>query len=302
MRKIVDGKNVTLVADGYNDLANYAKEYGTNEQGSLRPFDGSFHNDSRTLDGALRSLVGGWDRIVDRIDTVREQVRERVGALDVSTFRFDNALVGQYLDVSSFLAGEPTCMLQAFEDTTKRADKFVRILVDVSFSWTVSPDDIATRGGAIIALADALNHCGYSTEVWASVGVDAEYSGSRGTGGICTTLLPVQPYGSPWDIRSASFPLANSDYLRRVVFASQESLTPTERDRWGFGGPNQRNFYGYTHGTNQGDPADVHCGGADVIVRSNVGDIKGIVSDPVAWVLDQCKNLGVISEAELVRI
>lgn len=296
MRKIIDGKNVTLIADGYNDLSTVARENGKNEDGSLKPFDRSYHNDSRTLDQALTSLVSGWPKIVDKIDNVREQVRQRIGALDVSTFRFDNAVIGQYLDVSSFLAGEPTCMLQAFEDTTKRADKFVRILVDVSFSWNVKPEDIATRGGAIIALADALNHCGYSTEVWACVGVASDY----GAGDVCTVLLPVQAHGSPWDIHSASFPLANGDYLRRAVFAVQESLTDRERSKWGFGVGG--NGYGYPHASKQGGPSDVHCGGADVIIQSNVGAIDAIVRDPVAWVLGQCKNLGVITDQELVGI
>lgn len=292
MRKIVDGKNVTLVADGFNDLADYVRDNADPNGSSHKEFSDKYHTDCYTLADGLEKFVNGWQGTSEQIDEIRNKVRQRIGSLDVSTFRFDNATMGQYLDVASFLAGEPTCMLQAYEDTSKRSDRFVRILVDVSYSWKVLPQDIAVRGGAIIALADALNHCGYSTEVWACVGV-TPMSGTD----VSTTLVPIQSHGSPWDTRSASFPLANGDYLRRVVFGAQESLTMAERGRWEF---RSSGYYGIPKGSTKGCPADIHCGGADVVVQSNPGSISAIVADPVKWVLGQCENLGVITDAELV--
>lgn len=293
MRKIVDDGNVTLVFGGFNDAADHVRGTHDSRGSSCKPFDRTFHSDCKTLDDALGKMVDGWMGASEQIDAIRNQVRQRIGSLDVSTFRFDNAMTGQYLDVASFLAGEPTCMLQAYEDTSKRSDRFVRILADVSYSWNVTPDQIAIRGGAIIALADALNHCGYSTEVWANVGV----TGGGGSSGICSVLVPVQSHGSPWDTRSASFPLANGDYLRRVVFGAQESLTQAERNVWGF---SSGGCYGMPKGSTKGCPADIHCGGADVIIQSNAGSIGAIVADPIKWVLSQCENLGVITDAELV--
>jgi hypothetical protein len=182
-------------------------------------------------------------------------------------------------------------MLQAYEDTSKRADRFVRVLVDTSVSWTISPDDIATRGGAVVALCDVLNLCGYSTEVWATSVVSGSQSSS-----LLSVLVPIQHHGSPWDIRSASFPLTNGDFLRRVMFAVYEGLDESERKCFGI---NNGGGYGTPRRSELGSMADVHCGGADIIVPSDAGSISQIVRDPVAWVLGQCKNVGVLNDEEI---
>jgi hypothetical protein len=296
MKKIVESKyKIVVKTDGFNDLSRLATESGNAGGSSNKGFDKSYHTSSNSLGEALGQLVDGWTGSMTTMEKVRDKVRERVGSLDVNTFRFDNALIGQYLDISSFLAGEPQCMLQAYEDTTKRANKFVRILVDVSVSWQIKPEDIATRGGAIVALCDVLNLCGYSTEVWAS----ATCSGDKPSS-LLSVLLPVQHNGSPWDIRSASFPLTNGDYLRRVIFAVQEGLESDQREC--FGAFPEGAGYGVPRRSELGSMADVHCGGADIIIPSDAGSIANIVSDPVAWVLGQCKNVGVLNDSEIAEL
>jgi hypothetical protein len=290
MEKIVVEKNNKIVVrfDGFSDLGDHIR--GKTGEDSDSKFNRSFHRSTKNLAEAVTQTVEGWDEAFDRIDAIRENVRQRLGHIDTRVLRFENALDGQYLDVDSYLAGEPYCTLQVCEDTSRRAQRFVRILVDVAYSAMVDPKDIETRGGAIVALCDALNVCGYTTEVWAVANIRGNDSDSE-----LSVLLPVQLQNSPWDVRSASFPLANGDHLRRNVFAVMENLTSQERNTFGVG-----YSYGYPKASKKGSLSDQHCGGADVICSNDTGSISEIVRDPIKWVLSQCKNLGVISQEELV--
>lgn len=281
---------------GYRDMVDHATA-------SAKQSEASHTGDkkwtgTRSFAHAGTLCVDGWDFGTEKLDGIRDAVRQRVGSLELATIKFDNALVGQYLDVDSFLGGDPYCMLNAYEEPEKRSDKFVRILVDTTYSASVSADDIIVRGSAIVALCDTLNLAGYTTEVWAlSMNGGSGWTGDRGAKELAV-LVPVQELGAPWDIRSAMFPLAHPSFLRRLVFGIMEGMTPKARENFG-----ARNGAGYGSVTNakKGCLADTAIGGADIICASQVGDIRNIVADPVAWVLAQCQNLGVITEAELVR-
>jgi len=280
--------SIVLRADGFSDMANCADK-GRNPQGSSSAKDSQFSG-TRSFAEAKRLMVSGWSEPLEKIESIRDRVRQRVGMIDGNQFQFDHAPYGTRLDVSAYSVGSPLALLQAYEEPERRKTRFVRVLVDTAFSWNVDKADIQTRGAAIVALCDALNTLGYSTEVWAttSIGADMTPKGAK-----LVFLLPVQGVGEPWDVRSAMFPLAHASFLRRVVFGMMESLTERERKRFGVPGG-----YGYPSASSKGSLADVHCGGADVICPSSPGEIRNVVSDPVRWVLDQCKNLGVISSEE----
>jgi hypothetical protein len=290
MQKIVKEKDRKIVVrfDGFNDLGDYVRGKGNGS--SDRKFDRTFHRSTKNLADAVTQTVSGWDEPFERIESIRENVRERIGYIDTKVMRFDNAMYGQFLDADTYMTGDPNCMLQVFEDDSKRAQRFVRILVDTSYSSYVSPKDIETRGGAIVALCDALNTCGYSTEVWAAANIRGYENGA-----VLAILVPVQLQNSPWDVRSASFPLANGDHLRRNVFAVMEQLSPAERKVFDVGGG-----YGIPLPSSKGGLSDLYCGGADIICTNDMGEIKHITKDPVKWVLNQCKNLGVISQDEAI--
>lgn len=274
---------------GYRDLVETAKAHARSHESSHQS-DAKWAG-TKNFTEAGKLCVNGWDFGTEKLDTIRDAVRQRVGSIDLATIKFDNALVGQYLDVDSFASGDPYCMLNAYEEPDKRSEKFVRILVDATYSANVPAGDIIIRGSAIVALCDTLNLAGYTTEVWA-----LSMNTGRGGGNELAILVPVQELGAPWDIRSAMFPLAHPSFLRRLVFGIMEGMSETARQNFGvpYG-------YGCVATAAKGCLADVAVGGADIICASQQGDIKNIVKDPVAWVLGQCKNLGVISETELVK-
>jgi hypothetical protein len=290
------GRKLVYKFSGYRDMVAHAE--------SVAGKDDSSHTGeqkwagTRSFAEAGKLCVDGWDFGTEKLDGIRDAVRQRVGSLELATIKFDNALVGQYLDVDSFLGGDPYCMLNAYEEPDKRSEKFVRILVDTTYSASVSADDIIVRGSAIVALCDTLNLAGYTTEVWAlSMNGGSSWAGDSRPKELAV-LVPVQELGAPWDIRSAMFPLAHPSFLRRLVFGVMEGMTPKARENFGV---KRGGGYGTVTNAKKGCLADTAIGGADIICASQVGDIRNIVADPVAWVLAQCQNLGVITEAELVR-
>lgn len=281
-------KSVVLRADGFTDMADYSDKHRDRSLSSTTG-TGEFTG-TKTFDQAKKLMVSGWSQPLETIESIRDRVRERVGFIDGAQFQFDHATYGTRLDVSSYAVGSPLALMTAYEEPERRKTRFVRILVDTSVSWMVDKKDIQTRGAAIVALCDALNTLGYSTEVWATSSIASEMSKDSDK---FVALVPVQGVGEPWDVRSAMFPLAHASFLRRIVFGLMESLSTEERERFRVG-----NAYGFPSASSKGSLADVHCGGADVICSSEPGEIRHVVADPVKWVLSQCKNLGVISQEE----
>lgn len=295
MEKIIVKPNEKIVYKftGFRDLADHATKKRKIDEASSRKREGYYKEFYATKDfgSATNLMVDGWDGPLQEIDRIRDGVRQRVGSIDTQTWKFDHAYTGSYLDVDTYLSGDPACMLRAYEDTTKRADKFVRVLVDCTYSASVPAKHIQMRGAAIVALCDTLNLCGYTTEVWA-----VSCNAGNGSRNELAVMIPVQGVGEPWDVRSAFFPLAHGDFLRRIVFGVMEGMT--EKERNAFGVPYG---YGQVMQCKKGSLADLHCGGADVICESQIGSIDSIVKNPIKWVLSQCKNLGILNDEEIVE-
>lgn len=293
LRVEVKKNHIVMKADGFTDLANYCDTTRDKRRGSASSTDREDWYQTSSFTDATDLLVRGWTDGASKVDSIRDTVRQRVGTIDGTQFHFDHAMYGTRLDVSAYSVGSPLALLQAYEEPERRKTRFVRILVDTCFSWSVKAEDILTRGAAIVALCDSLNALGYSTEVWAVANVSAT---SQRKTGLVSTLVPVQGVGEPWDTRSAMFPLAHASFLRRMVFAVLESQPEDVRKLFG---AYEHQGYGVPTASTKGSLADIHCGGADLICESHAGSISDVVRDPVAWVLKQCRNLGVITEEEM---
>lgn len=283
MRTDKIGKDTVVRFDGFSDLGDNALRLrsprGESETGSA-----SWNGGTTGVESARDLLVNGWDKPTAEIARITERVREQVGEVVTPIIQFYNGAVGTRLDVGLWTAGDPNCFYTFFEEEGRRNERFVRILVDNAFSSGVQADDIVTRGASVIALCDALNLQGYSTEVWCAVSVgDSMNSGSD----KFYTVVPVQTAGQPWDVRSAIFPLSHPSFLRRLHFGVVEGSGANAVKKFGSG-----NCYGYPCGVKAGDTLDTLVGGADIILSSKAGSIKDITNDPSAWVLDQLRKCG----------
>jgi hypothetical protein len=283
MRTDKIGKDTVVRFEGFSDLGDNALRL-RDPKGSSEDRDKTWNGGTASVSEARDLLVKGWDKPTEQVAKITERVREQVGEVVSPIIQFYNGTVGTRLDVGLWSAGDPNCFYTFFEEEGRRSERFVRILVDNAFSASVNADDIITRGAAVIALCDALNLQGYSTEVWCAVAVG---DGMNRDADKFYTVVPVQSAGQPWDVRSAIFPLSHPSFLRRLHFGVVEGSGAEAVKKFGSG-----NSYGFPIGVTAGDTLDTLVGGADIILSSKAGNIKDITADPSKWVLEQLRKCG----------
>ena len=281
MRTDKFGSDIVFRFDGFSDLAKSANERRDKEGSSSKTYDKDWYA-SDNFDHASSLLVDGWDGPTREIMSITDSVRETVGEVVKPLIQFAMDVYAPRVDIGMWATGDPNCFIQCYEEDGLRPERFVRLLIDSTFSAMVSPNDIITRGAAVIALCDALNLCGYSTEVFT---VCAVSSGKD----KCFSIIPVQTAGQPWDVRSAIMPLAHPSFLRRMHFGIIEGGGAQVIKKFGSG-----NGYGTPCGVSKGDRADELVGGADIILSGQKGSISDIVRDPSAWVVSQLKKCGAL--------
>jgi hypothetical protein len=281
MRTDKFGSDIVFRFDGFSDLARSANERRDKDGSSSKTNDKEWYA-SDNFDHASSLLVDGWDGPTREIMTITDSVRETVGEVVKPLIQFAMDVYAPRVDIGMWATGDPNCFIQCYEEDGLRPERFVRLLIDSTFSAMVSPKDIITRGAAVIALCDALNLCGYSTEVFT---VCAVSSGKD----KCFSIVPVQTAGQPWDVRSAIMPLAHPSFLRRMHFGIIEGGGEQVTRKFGSG-----NAYGTPCGVSKGDRADELVGGADIILSGQKGSISDIVRNPSAWVVDQLKKCGAL--------
>ena len=281
MRTDKFGSDIVYRFDGFSDLARSANERRNKDGSSSKTHDLVWYG-SDNFEHAQSLLVDGWDGPTREIMRITDTVRETIGEVVKPLIQFAMNVYAPRVDIGMWATGDPNCFIECYEEDGLRPERFVRLLIDSTFSAMVSPNDIITRGAAVIALCDALNLCGYSTEVFT---VCAVSSGKD----KCFSIIPVQTAGQPWDVRSAIMPLAHPSFLRRMHFGIIEGGGATVTKKFGSG-----NGYGTPCGVSKGDRADELVGGADIILSGQKGSISDIVRDPSAWVVDQLRKCGAL--------
>ena len=83
-----------------------------------------------------------------------------------SGYTVEYDVTGNWLDVGRYLSGEPECFGDMVTDYESR--KYVKIVVNISASWTIPENEIRNRGAAIMALIDHLNKNGYDIDLIAA--------------------------------------------------------------------------------------------------------------------------------------
>ena len=280
MRTDTFGRDIVYRFDGFSDLAKSASARRNPKSSSSR--DDKTWYESDNFEHATSLLVDGWEGPTKEIMRITDTVRETIGEVVKPLIQFAMNVYAPRVDIGMWATGDPNCFIECYEEDGLRPERFVSIVVDSTFSAMVPTRDIITRGAAIIALCDALNLCGYSTEVFTVCAVaDGRYK--------CYTIVPVQNAGQPWDVRSAIMPLAHPSFLRRMHFGIIEGGGDKVIAKFGSG-----NGYGTPCGVSKGDRVDELVGGADIMLSGQKGSISDIVRDPSAWVVDQLKKCGAL--------
>jgi len=128
-----------------------------------------------------------------------------------------NDVVGGALDIPEYLQGASPEVFMRMNDDEQQAKPVVRVGVCIIASANVDANTMMNRSRAVLALLDALELQGYSTEL------DAIWIGAGGCPKVnFQANIRVKNAGQPWDASSAAFALAHPAVARRLGFRLME--------------------------------------------------------------------------------
>jgi len=206
---------------------------GSSRRSSHRNADGTFWSGTETFEDAMRLARDGWPeglaRVKDMAESIWNVIGQQMPRVDI---QYDVA--GAFADVDRFLTGEPEDMIQFVEDENVLGrGKVVKVWVNMSASAGVSTRTIFCRGAAVVALVDALEKLGYSCEIIVSAASSPGWNGDRE---VLQYDVCLRKAGDPLDLDRLAFALANSAWLRRLVFSAKEHENAALRSRFGIPG------------------------------------------------------------------
>lgn len=247
-----------------------------------------------SLDDAVRfARYGGWEpQVATEFRDIFESHLPKLRTYVADELIEGRDVSGYEVDVAGYCIGEPEHMhewLPAENIINKRA---FCVLVGHSINAGVTAEEIFIRGQAVVALVRALATMGYELEVWSEITVghwsdDTQY----------TTLTCLHHAGEVMDQSALEFSIGNPSWLRRIIFATEET-EPMEI----------RNKFGFKDGGGYGTPkAPIHKDtvNADLVLDLgrawfgedwNSKDHDKLAEAGYGWVVNQLKAAGVIAE------
>lgn len=165
---------------------------------------------SDSYDHAKSLALHGWEKglkdISGKIAVVTSEFPARVTLKDIC---------GNVPDIGRFLANMPDCMNRRVHSESARKP-IVSIMVNASYSGSISAEHIMNYGAAIACLVDSLENAGYSVMLRAS-STSLNYEGvNQGF------IINVKNHGEYLDMGKVAFFLAHPSFLRRIAFAHWE--------------------------------------------------------------------------------
>tara|TARA_R110000851_G_scaffold65939_1_gene149419 strand:- start:175 stop:993 length:819 start_codon:yes stop_codon:yes gene_type:complete len=164
--------------------------------------------------GALTmGLNGGlWDEGAAQLQSV-----DVTGAVDTMADTIAPAIIydvtGGAVDISAYMSDDPECFFR-LDDEVQQAP-IIKIGVCAVPCANIESHELMNQGRAIMALVDALELQGYSTELTALIPFkkrEATY----------LVEVVVKAAGAPWDASSVAFALAHPAFSRRLGFKALE--------------------------------------------------------------------------------
>lgn len=275
------------------DSARNAKRHDPNLIHRLSHRPGAEHHDPNWHGtdtwSDLKSLVeGGYkdsDLDQDLADLGLGSITEKIrGEGVIDGFAFHHDTIGFMVDVEAFVNGSATPMIAAVpEPRMGSVGRSVRVLVNLTASYDVSPADMKKRGLVLLALVDVLATSGYGVDLWGAVSTKT----SRGGHQQRVELVQLKAPSEQYDVGRIGFGLVNPSLLRRVMFDLWETRTKSE----------QRD-YGSNYGSVSSIPKRViEDMKPDVLFERPMSSYEaGAMSNPIKWVTDKLVELGIIND------
>ena len=125
-----------------------------------------------------------------------------------------NDVTGGAVDIGAYLSDDPECFLRV-DDEQEQVRPVIRIAVELAVAGRIPAVDTMNRGRAVLAMVEALELQGHSTEL---VGTFITYEGDIRY--ECHTVC--KQAGEPWNPSAVAFMLAHPAFSRRLGFRMVE--------------------------------------------------------------------------------
>lgn len=177
---------------------------------------GFFGTDS--FEEAVDLASRGWAEGAENALAIRARFSGLVSKATATTTCYEWDVTGEFLDVATYLSGEPECWGYSSQSNATQGDKVVKLVINRSISASVSQESIIRRGAAVLAAVDVLEASGKRVEVWIASGVSFK---PRQVAGLECRVL-VKSASQPLDSDRLAFAIINPATPRRLVFSIEE--------------------------------------------------------------------------------
>lgn len=186
---------------------------------------------TESLEEAIDLCKNGWregrDKVLSAMSSLSiEDSLSNLG--QVINYHHDTS--GDEPDVGLYLSGDPENMINYRVDDSM-SGRNVKLLVNVSQHAYVDPTAITRRGIAIVAATETASAAGYGVQLEA---VEHTVSSSYSSVMSIEYRIPLAEAGSYLNIDTLTFAIVHPSFLRRLIFALNESESSEIRDRMGF--------------------------------------------------------------------
>lgn len=221
----------------------------------------------------------GWTKVRPEVDTILNDLESRIAMTIGDRFVTTFGVTGSSVDMGRFMSGEPECMQDFSLEPEAGMGKVVKVLVAGVTSANVSPENIMSRGCAVLALVDTLHKLGVGIELWWESTIEGN------DGKAYSSAVKLHDSEEMLDINSVMFALAHPSMLRRLQFSVQEQSETAKQQNVGGG-------YGYATIGVQLTNEDSF----DVVVEKLEYGTEKIVRNPMDWVINTVRGLDLIED------
>jgi len=191
-----------------------------------------------SLEESIRfAKYGGWEpKVATEFRDMFDQFMPKLRGFIENAFEPGVDHAGYEVNMQAYLDGEPENMFQFLPSEHQVTKRALCLLLGHSISGGCSSKELFIRGQAAVALVRALSLLGYELEIWS----EETISGSGG--GTLSTLCRLHGAGEVMDESAVEFAVGNPSWLRRLIFACQETESDAVRTQFnckvggGYGG------------------------------------------------------------------
>lgn len=247
--------------------AGAAKEFGAHQGWHDPKWTGD------TFDNALNKVLKGDTSKVADADKLLTRLEANI---ELKTRQWVGAVAGVFPSVPDYLAGHPESMRKLTEQASDQTP--LKVFVDIVASCSLTPDQMQTRGTAVLALVMALSSA-RPVELWTCSALDgADEDGF--------TNVMIRIASAPLQLSEACAALGNAATARALLYGLGRRLN-------GFAG-------GWSRlGSREEDiraMLGAHCQPADLVIKPTHANDEDIIKDPVAWLNKTLKRFNATQE------